>query len=227
MKKVFLVILLLSFFLFANVVSASEDFGISIDCVQSCQDKEIDYSKDLIIQVSIKNNTDYWIELGKEGAWDAPNLSLEVIHSNLSDGKDIETHNGLLGRFFIIKPRSELQVFTKLDSYNNLDKDKRLGTWQVIPEFSNNGIKYYKSPYDLKPVYAVREIQISSTTIGNVLEFKVTKPKVDIPTNLLVIPDTIWDNPLNAQFIFPILVGVIVLIIGAILFWIVKRKKKR
>ncbi len=127
-KLVYVALLFLMFFNIVNIARGEEQFGITLDCLESCKDKKIDSSKDIMLVLTIKNNLDYWVSIGQERNINYQSIfSINIENSNLPAGKSIEYHEDLLGKRILIKPKAELQMYVPFDTYNQLDMDKRLG----------------------------------------------------------------------------------------------------
>jgi hypothetical protein len=224
-------ILLIALFLIAvsiqisYIASAEEQFGISLNCVDSCNgNKNWDYSKDILFELTIKNNLDYWVVI--EGSRDGVSMRLTVENIRLpNNGKDYPTYY-ILGQSFFIKPKDEVKVYIPFDLYNKIDKDSRIGDWKIYPELLFSNIKFYKVPYESKetPLYtnSRQPFTINSPIKANVLEFKTTKPEVEVQADKSnIIPKDFWENPFNDKLLFPL----IVLVIGSILVYYFTNKR--
>ncbi len=240
-----IIFLLLAYFNIVTIVRADDQFfGISLDCFDSCKDKTIDSSKDIMLVLTIKNNLDYWVSIGDENNINTQYLfSMNVENINLQDtnylqnGKRVESHNDFLGKRFFIKPKTELQVYIPFDTYNQFGKDNRLGDWKIIPELQINNIYsvyFYNNPFESKstPLYSNgQSFTISSPVIGNILEFKAIKPEIQIQgDNSSMIPSQEEkSNAIPTGFV----VSIITVILGAILTpyfgyrYFTKRGKKK
>ena len=108
-----------------NTVVAQEDFSFSIDCLNGCNGKEMEYSQNIMLKVTIKNNYDYWVCIGDETK--KADLKITVENINLENGKDYYNYNDFIGSSFYIMPNSEVDFFIPFNLYNELDIDKRLG----------------------------------------------------------------------------------------------------
>lgn len=209
-----------------NVIYAEEEqFGITLDCYESCDDKKIGYSKDIMFVLTIKNKLNYWISIGSESELGGADFHITVENINLKNGKGSETYNDFLGKKFFIKPKSELRVYIPFNIYNKIEKDNRLGEWKIYPQLIINDVKFYEDPFELKEtplIYVDRtSFTIHSPVKGNVLEFKAVKPEVEVTGEGFKIPKDVWEYPFNKYILFPI----IVLVIVGLFRWFFTRRK--
>lgn len=205
--------LILIFIQIGYIASAEEEyFGFSLDCVDSCKDGKIDYSKDIIFLLTIKNNFNNWVAI--EGGFDGTSLRIDVENIKLSNnGKAYEKYN--IGQSVFIKPKDELKVYIPFKIYNEIDKDNRLGDWKIIPQILFGNAKFYNAPFENKeiPSYNINsKYLIKSPLIGNVLEFKTAKPEIEVQAEkpIIQIPESFWKHPLVIYLGLPIIVGVVI-----------------
>lgn len=213
-KRICVILFLLIFFNIIHTTSAEEQFGMSLYCYDKCDNKEIDYSKDIIFVLKIKNNLDYWVAI--DGGRDGIDLKIDVENRNLEIGENFKAYD--LGDTLFIKPKDEMEIYIPFDLYNNRNKNERLNNWKIYPELSFDSVKFYKNPFESKEeslYYSGQRFYISSPVKGNVLEFTAVKPETEIQDNQpdFDIPESFWENPINDKFIIPIIVGVIIAVI--------------
>lgn len=122
-----------------NTVGAQDDFSFSIDCFNGCNGKEIDYSQDIMLKLTLKNNYDYWICIGDYEK--KADFKITVENSKLENGLDVHTYSDFIGGGFFIEPNSEVDFFIPFKLYNELkDDNDRVGNWVINPEIiSING----------------------------------------------------------------------------------------
>jgi hypothetical protein len=230
-RMVCIAVLFLMFFNIVHIALAEEEqFGITLDCFDSCKDKTIDSSKDIMLVLTIKNNLDFWVSIGKDNNINAQsvfNIDLENnnlkdanLQANLQTGRKSESHADLLGKRILIKPKTELQVYVPFDTYNQLGGDNRLGDWKIHPELQINNVEFYKNPFDSKPMPSLyypdgRIFTINSRLTGNILEFKVMKQetKVQVEKSNVIVPEGLLDNVINfinSNLVAAIISGIIV-----------------
>lgn len=208
--------------------SANPYFGINLDCLESCKEGIVDPSKSIMLKLEIKNNFDYWISLGTNREYGSPDLRITTENSNLKDGKDVEMYSGILGGPTFLKPKSVYEVYLPFEIYNNLNEDRRLGEWKIIPEFLPGDVKYFKSPYDGKQVTNIKpEYKIPSSIKGNILKFEPKKEEVEV----VVKPDedTITKAGDSVKEFFKkwggyIIAGIIILVVGGLILFLIKKK---
>lgn len=221
-KRICVILFLLIFFNIIHTTSAEEQFGISLYCYDKCDNKEIDYSKDIIIVLKIKNNLNHWVAI--DGGRDGIDLKIEVENRNLEIGENLKAYD--LGDTLFIKPKDEMEIYIPFDLYNNRNKNERLNNWKIYPELSFDSVKFYKNPFESKEESLTysngQRFYISSPVKGNVLEFTAVKPETEIQDNQpdFDIPESFWKNPINDKIIIPIIVG---LIIAFIVYRIIKK----
>lgn len=224
-------IVLLILILSSYLVSAQEEqFGISLNCIEDCKGKELDYSKDIMLFFTVKNNLNYWVSIGKGDDYGSATLRLKIESINLQDNKKEILISSILGKRVFIKPKSEINVYMPLEPYNELNKDNRLGDWKIIPqvELSTSDVKFYENnPFNSKIVTLSERntpFNLPSTIKGNVLEFKVVKPEVEVEkdTKKPLVPKGFWDN----KFLWWIL-GIVGTIISGYVLWRITRSKSR
>ena len=222
-----LFLLLLIFINISYMAEAEgENFGISLDCLDSCKEKNIDYSEDIIFVLTISNNFDYWVSLGSENNINPQSTFLiKVENINLKETNS-ESHKDILGKRVFLKPRSELKIYIPFDKYNTLGKDNRLGEWQIYPELKIENVKFYKNPFELKdlPYSETQYLKINPTTKGNLLKFITIKPETEIQNENS-------ENILNQgtketikEYITEIIVGVISLVSAGIILHNIKKR---
>ena len=216
-------ILLFSIFLCINfnAVAAQEDFSFSIDCLNGCDGKEMEYSQNIMLKVTIKNNYDYWVCIGDETK--KAYLKITVENINLENGKESYIYNDFIGSSFYIMPNSEVDFFIPFNLYNELDDDERVGNWVISPELMSINGKLYKYPYnsEFASMY-IGQSNLPQTIRGNPLEFKSLKYEEDVSIQEK-IEDKI-DNLLKLKteniYIY-IIAGIIICVFGGlILKWI-------
>ncbi len=207
-------------------VNAQEEYiGISLDCHEGCENQEVDYSKDIMLILTISNKLDYWVAIGDE-KYGIVIFSIYVENSGLKDGKGYESYQELISDVILLKPKSEEKIYLPFDVYNQIKEDDRLGEWKISPSISfgySNNIKFYEdNPFEHEEKDAFQiKAEISSPIKGNILKFDSVKPKVSVPKESLTIPPGFWDDPTTKNLIIPIIV---VVIGGIILWWITKKK---
>lgn len=195
-----------------------EPITIFLDCYVPCKDKVVNSSEVILFELTIRNNFDSWVELGAVSS-----LSLTVSNINLpnNNGKEYYSYSDLLGQSFLFKPQSEIKIYVPFDIYNKLDKDRVLGDWSVLPKFSYNAINFHKNPFELQGTsYYKGQYYEANSIIGNPLEFKAEKPesknKVQKEAGYNLISEDFWENPLNKNFGFPLIVGLIIAVFSII-----------
>lgn len=216
--------ILLLIFNMAPISSAEEQFGISMDCFDSCNNQDMDYSKDIILTLTLKNNLDYWVAI--EGGKDGIDLRIEVENKNLENGKDFEIYSDLLGQNFYMQPKDEVKIYIPFKMYNKREGDNRLNGWKIYPELSFDNIYFYENSFKSESTrlfYDNQPFTIKSPITGNALEFNTVKPEVVVESDnsQKIISDDFWDNPFNEKLLFPILVFVI----GSIIVYIIIKRK--
>lgn len=217
-----LIILIIIFINIITISSAEESFGISLDCYDSCNNKEIDYSKDIIFVLKIKNNLDYWV--GLESEREEISLRLDIENRNLGSGENFETYS--LGSTIFIEPKGELEFYIPFNLYNNYDDNKRLNEWKIYPELIFTNVNFYEKLFKSKETSLYinnQRFTINSPLKGNVLQFETVKPETEIQDGKpdITIPESFWKNPLNTNIIFPI----VVVVIGSILVYLFVKKQ--
>ncbi len=249
--------LLLVYFDIVPIARADDQyFGISLDCLDSCKDKSVDSSNDIMLVLKITNNLDYWVSIG-----DADNINpqsvfrMNVENANLQTdnylqpaGNKVETHQDLLAKGVFIKPKADVEIYIPFDTYNKLGKDNRLGDWKISPElqinnnpysYSYSNINFYNTTFESKPIPLTysngQSFTIKSPIKGNVLEFKVVKPEIQVQgENSSAIPngsrfvDSLF-NFINSNIIATILGGTVSgLIVSYIAYkYFTRRRKKK
>lgn len=169
-----------------HIARAEEQFGISLDCLEPCKDKTMDYSKDIMLVLTIKNNLDYWVSIGQEMNTNyQTDFRMNLENNNLQAGNNIESHTDILGKRVLIKPKTELQVYIPFNTYNKLGKDNRLGEWKISPVLQINNVEFYNNPFESKSIplsdrSTGQSYTINSPIKGNVLGFKVIKPETEV-----------------------------------------------
>ena len=207
----FSIVILINF----NIVGAQEDFSFSVDCLNGCNGKEIDYLQDIMLKVTIKNNYDYWICIGDYEK--KADFKITVENINLENGRDYYIYNDFIGSNFYIMPNSEVDFFIPFKLYNDLqDHDDRVGNWVINPEIISLNGKLYKDHYNTEFVSIhTGKSNLPETITGNPLEFKSLKYEDD-DSNLGKIEEII-DNPtikLITEYSTEIIISVIAIIIG-------------
>ena len=197
-----------------NTVGAQEDFSFSIDCLNGCNGKEIDYSQDIMLKVTIKNNYDYWVCIGDETK--KAYLKITVENINLENGKEYYIYSDFIGSSFYIMPNSEVDFFVPFYLYNGQGDDKRVGNWVINPELMSINGKLYKDPYnsEFASMYTGKS-NLPETITGNPLEFKSLKYEEN-DSNQGKIGEIIDDPTIKwiLEHIIEIFVAVIAIIIG-------------
>ncbi len=208
-----------------NTVGAQEDFSFSIDCLNGCNGKEMEYSQNIMLKVTIKNNYDYWVCIGDETK--KADLKITVENNKLENGKDYYIYNDFIGSSFYIMPNSEVDFFIPFYLYNGQGDDERVGNWVINPELMSINGKLYKDPYnsEFASMYTGKS-NLPETITGNPLEFKSIKYEED-DSNQGNIGEII-NNPtikwILENFIYVIFVSVITgVIIALILKWIIPK----
>ncbi len=238
--------LLLAYINIVHIVHAEEEqFGITLDCFDSCKDKTIDSSKDIMLVLTIKNNLDYWVSIGEENNINVQSVfHMDVQNDNLQGdysqqaGKRSVSYDDILGKRFFIEPKSELQVYVPFDTYNQLGKDNRLGDWRIYPELQIHNsyndvyanVKFYNNSFDSTPTPLYSNGQsftINSPIKGNVLEFKTIKPETEVQVEKpnTVVPEGLLNyanNFINSR----LGAGIILTILAAYLGYYFKHKKR-
>ena len=219
----------LAFLLIFSTVNAQNDnFGISIDCVNGCQDKEIDYDSDILFEFSVINQLDRWVKLSDEDSFNR--LTLLIESRNLKERAQNVFFTNILGIPVIIAPQSEKKVYITLNLYNELKNDDRLGRWTITPtlSYSPQAISFHSDPYTSNSERASKEkigFPTGNEIKGNVLEFKVIKPEPEVSKS--IIPEALTNNPIVKwlfDYIFYIIGTIIATVVG---YKIINRKKKR
>lgn len=210
-------VLLLIFFNLIPIAYAEEEpISISLDCYEPCKDTVVNYSKEILFELTIKNNFDEWIELGS-----LSDLYISVSNDNLpNNGKDYRTYSNLLGQSFFIKPKDTIKRYIPFDIYNKLDKDKRLGDWKVYPKL-NYDINLHKNPFESSGrSYYGGQYYPTNSVAGNFLQFKVEKPetgdKVQKEKSSDLTTKGFWERPIFTNLIYPIISNSVVQIISTV-----------
>ncbi len=208
-----------------NAVAAQEDFSFSIDCLNGCNGKEMEYSQNIMLKVTIKNNYDYWVCIGDETK--KAYLKITVENINLENGKEYYIYNDFIGSSFYIMPNSEVDFFIPFNLYNELDDDERLGNWVINPELISLNGKLYQDPYNSQfaSMY-IGQSNLPQTIRGNPLEFKSLKYEEEDSNQGKT--GEIINNPIIKwifeHIIYVIFLGVITgVIIALILKWIIPK----
>ncbi len=208
-----------------NAVAAQEDFSFSIDCLNGCNGKEMEYSQNIMLKVTIKNNYDYWVCIGDETK--KAYLKITVENINLENGKEYYIYNDFIGSSFYIMPNSEVDFFIPFNLYNELDDDERLGNWVINPELMSINGKLYQDPYNSQfaSMY-IGQSNLPQTIRGNPLEFKSLKYEEEDSNQGKT--GEIINNPIIKwifeHIIYVIFLGVITgVIIALILKWIIPK----
>jgi hypothetical protein len=239
-RMVCIAVLFFMFFNIVHIVNAEEEqFGITLDCFDSCKDKTIDSSKDIMLVLTIKNNFDYWVSIGEENNNNVQSVfHMDIENNNLQGdysqqaGKRSVSYDDILGKRFLIKPKSELQIYVPFDTYNQLGKDNRLGDWKIYPELRINNkyndvyanVNFYNNPFDSKPrplnynINGQTQYTVTSPIKGNVLEFKTVKQEtiVQVEKSNTVVPEGLLEN-LYKDYIKEIIAGVAIIVIGYVI----------
>lgn len=176
-----LIILILAILSSLSMVAAQNTyFDIGLECYQGCNEGIANIDEQIILELSIVNNFDYWIYIGDKEEWDESS-SIRIIaeNSNLKDGKSTELYQFVIGNPIYIPPKSEDEIYIPLDAYNSLPKEDRIGDWSVKVELSRNyNTKYYENPFNGKTVSVKSEFQIPSQLTTNLLKFEAKKEEV-------------------------------------------------
>ncbi len=226
-RMVCIAVLFLMFFNIVHIALAEEPIEIFLDCLDSCKVTSINYSNNIMLELTIKNNLDYWaaIKSGNFGTY----LRVDVYSDKLPNGRDSEIYYNPFAESFFIKPRDELKVYIPFDIYNKIDKDNRLGDWRISPKLFFNNIGFYQNPSNSYSVYNVPEV--SSPITGNDLQFKIEKPEsntVQGEKSSDLTTKGFWEHPMFTGLIYPIisnLITQIILAIGGIIMGILGLKK--
>lgn len=189
------VLFLLIFFNTIHIGRANEDpISISLDCLESCKGQILNYSNNIVLELSIKNNLNYWVKI-----WGGPGgteLRMDIYNDKLQNGKDSDIPFGFFAQSILIKPSDELKVYIPFDKYNKNNKDNNIGDWRISPKFYFNEIQFYRSPSDSSYIYDAP--RVSSPITGNDLQFKVEKPestaKVNEEKSSEIIPKTLLES---------------------------------
>lgn len=180
--------LLIFLFIFVSTqfVASQEYFGFDLNCFQGCDGEKSNINQQVILELTLKNNFEYWIKIGKESNNQYNSFlsnRLTIENSNLNDGKIIEDHK-LLSYPIYISPKSEIKLYFPLNAYNDLEKEKRVGEWKITPEISLSSVSYYANPFDEdKNINIKTEYKIPSTLVNKQLKFQAENTDVRITTN--------------------------------------------
>ncbi len=173
----------LVFLIFVPIVFSQESyFGITLDCLEGCKDGKVDVDKEVMLKLVIKNNFNYWVSLGGEDK-NILSLSLEIENSKLpNNGKEVKWYNDLLRNPYYLKPKSTEELYFTLETYNDMDKNKRLGEWKITPKLDIGwqGAKYYKDPFTGETIPIKSEYQIPRLVSGNILKFEAKQEEVEV-----------------------------------------------
>lgn len=208
--KCFLLLLIL---FNTNIAYAEENFGFSLDCYGGCNDGQIDYNNNLMLELTIKNNYNYWIYIGKEREL-GTEFSIEMENINLKTEGEIEYFNSYLDREIFIKPKSEIKIYIPFNDYNNIENNNRLGDWEIKPILKLKKFQLYANPFDSSKVSLNQNNipPINSEIVGNVLKFTTVKPEIEVTGKKSIkIPDGLLENPVVLYLGFPLLVGLILI----------------
>jgi len=195
----------------ANMAYAEENFGVTLDCYEGCNDGQIDYNKNLMLELTIKNNYDYWVYIGEERGLGTEFL-IEMKNINLETESEIEYLNDYLDREIFIKPKSEIKIYIPFNGYNKLENDNRLGDWEIKPELRIKKFKLYANPFDSTEVFLsqINTPPIDLEIVGNFLKFTTVKPEVEVTGKISIkILDGLFENPVVIYIISPLIVGLV------------------
>lgn len=171
-------VLFLLFLSFIPIADAEEEpISISLDCYETCKGTGMNYSDDILFELTIRNNLDDWVKFDV-----SPDFDIAVSSDNLPyNGKEYATYSNLLGQSFFMKPKEEIKRYIPFDMYNKIDADKRLGDWKIYPKLSLKRVTIHKNPLESYGTSYYRgSYGDTFPIIGNVLEFKTVKPEPNI-----------------------------------------------
>lgn len=155
-------------------------------------------------------------------------FKMDIENNNLKDafnsqaGKKSESHNDLLGKRILIRPKTELPIYIPFETYNLLSTDNRLGDWKIYPELQINNVEFYTNPFDSTPTPLYNTINgqriqyfIKSPLKGNVLEFKTIKPEteVQVEKSNTIVPEGLLES-LYRDYIKEIIVGAAIIVVA-------------
>jgi len=172
-------------FLFSltSISAVNPYFDFDVECFQGCGEGIANPDSDIILKVTIKNNFDYWIKLGYDNS-DSINLAISVDNKNVNNGRTTEDHR-ILGSQTYIPPKTQIEVYIPFDTYNDMDRDKRISDWILTPSLSTQQVRYYEDPFNSdKTVNNIREeYKIPGNIVDNQLKFEGKLGNVEIETN--------------------------------------------
>lgn len=217
-RGIYILFLFLIFFNFIPIALAeNEPISISLDCLESCKGQTLNYSNNILFELTIKNNLDYWASI--EGGRDGASLYVTVSNDKLNYGKDYEIYGNILGQTFFIKPRDIIKVYIPFKMYNDKFKDNRLGDWRLSPKLSFGIVKFYRNPSDLNNIYDAPIV--NSPITGNDLKFEIEKPETKVQADKSsVVSQGYLDKIINyikLNLIVSIIIALIVTIIGGLI----------
>lgn len=167
-------------------ITSSAEFDFDTECYQGCSDGVSNPDSKVMLKVTIKNNFDFWVKIGSEDS-DSINLRILVENKNLGNwngnGKETETHK-IMGSPAYIPPKSEFEFYIPLNSYNNMERDKRVSDWVLIPTLDLQNIEYYQDPYDEEKTININpQYKIPDSIVDNQVKFEGKSDNVEIQTN--------------------------------------------
>lgn len=223
--------LLFAYFNIIPIVHAEgEPISISLDCYNvSCKGQTMNYSDNIVLELTIKNNLDYWASInGGGGGPCGTYLQLDLYNNKLNNnGRDYENRCSFASSFFI-KPRDEIKQYIPFSKYNEINKDNRLGDWRISPKLNFYSVNFYRNPSDSSYIYNAPTV--NSPITGNDLQFNVQKPEPTTETQEVkssaIVPKGLLNSVIN--FINSNLgVTIIGAVLTASLGYYFTRKKRR
>ena len=186
MRKSNIFIISLLFLMLILPITSAAEFDFDTECYQGCIKGIANPDNNVMLKVTIKNNFDFWVKVGSENS-DSINLRILVENKNLGNwngnGKETETHK-IMGSPAYIPPKSKFEFYIPLNSYNNMERDKRVSDWVLTPTLDLQNIEYYQNPYDEKKAININsQYKIPNSIVDNQVKFEGKSEGVEIQTN--------------------------------------------
>lgn len=208
------------------VAAETSYFDISLDCFQGCGNGIAYVDEQIMLELTIKNNFEYWVYIGDKNKWDqSASFWITAENSNLENGQNVELYQFLVGNPFYIPPKSEIEIYFPLEVYNNLEEDKKMGDWSIKSKLKPENVKYYKDPFNEETISIKSKFQIPPTITGNLLKFEAKKEIVVVENGKGLIFNTKKTiKNFFEEWTGYIIAGIIILVVGGIFLYLIKKK---
>lgn len=181
-----LVVSLVAIFAMSTTVNSQEGLSITLDCAGTCNNREINYTNDITLQLTIENSLGKWIEIPRsDGNIGGGTLNLEIENGNPQLKQKYLMYQEVLGKGILLPP-GETKIFIPFSDYNKLDPDSRIYVWTIHPTLSLYANVYcYEDPQHISIDSRRACIMDTSHGIkGNTLKFETVKPETQTNTSI-------------------------------------------